>query len=83
VILRTERPRKCGLLFYLPNPGRVRSRNDMRAYSSGRAIELAFLDHPLMQFGGAFNLVLKVVAFGRQKSRYLIDACRSTDAERP
>ncbi len=37
-------------------------------------IELAFLDNPLMRLGRTFNPILKVVAFGWQKLRDLIDA---------
>jgi hypothetical protein len=47
-------------------------------------IELTFLGHPLVRLGGTFDLVLKVVALGRQKLRDLIDAARTaTDAKPP
>jgi hypothetical protein len=35
-----------------------------------------------MRLSGAFNLVLKFVAFGRQKSRNLIDASHTPGTER-
>src|SRR5690348_15255119 len=42
--------------------------------ASADAIELALFDDPLMRLGSTFNLILKVVAFGRQKLRDLISA---------
>jgi hypothetical protein len=42
------------------------------------AIKLAFLDHPLMRLGGAFDPVLEVIALRRQKLRDLIDAAAPT-----
>src|SRR5439155_4919673 len=41
---------------------------------SGRAVELAFLDEPLVRLVGAFDAVLAVVAFGRQELRDLVGA---------
>ena len=45
--------------------------------------ELTFLDHPLMRLGGTFDFVLKVVAFGRQELRDLIDAPRTPGEAKP
>jgi len=70
-------PRSISTLLSVPHSG---LRSEFRHIG---AIELAFLGHPLMRLSGAFDLVLKVVAFGRQKSRNLIDAARTAGAEQP
>jgi hypothetical protein len=53
----------------------------IRVPAPSDAIKLAFLGHPLMRLTGTFNLVLEVIAFGRQQLRDLIDAA-GTRAER-
>jgi len=40
-----------------------------QSLSLSSAIKLAFLDYPLMRLASTFNLILKIVAFGRQKLR--------------
>jgi len=45
------------------------------------AIKLAFFGHPLVRLRGTFNLILEVVAFGRQQLRDLIDAAGAARAE--
>src|SRR5262249_25895633 len=47
------------------------------------AIKLAFFGHPLVRLRGTFDLVLEVIAFGRQQLRDLIDAARTARAEQP
>src|SRR5215468_8827977 len=47
------------------------------------AIQLTFFGHPLMRLRGTFNLVLEVVAFGRQQLCDLIDAARTARAKQP
>jgi hypothetical protein len=37
-------------------------------------IKLAFFPYPIVRVGGTFDLVLEVVALGRQELRDLIDA---------
>jgi hypothetical protein len=44
------------------------------------AIKLAFFGYPLMRLSGTFDLILEVVAFGRQQLRNLVDAA-GTGAE--
>jgi hypothetical protein len=38
---------------------------------SGRPVQLTLLDHPFVRFAGAFDAVLAVIAFRRQKLRDL------------
>jgi len=49
---------------------------------SRNAIQLAFLDHPLVRFIGIFNPVLVVIAFGRQELRDFVNAVRTAATER-
>ena len=49
---------------------------------SSNAIQLAFLDDPLVRFIGIFNPVLVVIAFGWQELRDFISAARTATTER-
>jgi hypothetical protein len=50
---------------------------------SRNAIQLAFLDDPLVRFIGIFNPVLVVIALGWQELRDLINAVRTAATEGP
>jgi hypothetical protein len=53
-----------------------------QGYRLSDEIKLAFFRHPLMRFGGAFDSILEVVAFGRQELRDFIDRAHRGNAER-